>query len=101
MCARVAQGLLQILQHLVSAPHQAAPEVCLCIKLVWKTFWSATYMGIPDLLTSPEHMNGWLTALIMSLSQTPPPVRTTRVVHIWFNWFLQPRHYVEALAVWA
>jgi len=73
LVSTVFPGLLQILQQLVSNPNQASPEVCLCTRLIWKTFWSATYMGIPDLLTQPDTMNGWLTALLMSLSQTPPP----------------------------
>jgi hypothetical protein len=73
-CAPLPQGLLQILQQLVSAPNQASPEVCLCTRLIWKALWSATYMGVPDLLTSPAVVDGWLTALTLSLAQSTPQV---------------------------
>jgi len=69
------QALLRILQQLVASPAPTAPEVCLCMRLALKAFWSATYMGIPDPLAQPATMNEWMGTLLVALAQTAPEVR--------------------------
>jgi len=63
--------LLQIFTQLLAAPQQTA-EVATYTKLVAKVFWSATYMGIPDILLQPHMFNGWMGALLAAVGQQLP-----------------------------
>ncbi len=49
-------------------------EVAELLKLVCKTFWSATYMEIPAQLAEPAAFAGWMTALHTFVSQPVPEV---------------------------
>lgn len=55
----------------------AATEAGELIKLVLKTFWSATYMYVPAPLAEPQHFAGWMTALhafvLAPVPTVPPP----------------------------
>lgn len=55
----------------------AAPEAGELIKLVLKTFWSATYMYVPAPLAEPQQFAGWMTALhafvLAPVPTVPPP----------------------------
>ena len=64
--------LLQIFQQLVAAP--LTNEVCTFMRLVLKSLWSTTYMGIPAVLTNPDHINAWTSALLVALAQNMPEV---------------------------
>jgi len=54
--------LVLILQHLL-ALGSASPDVGELVKLILKTFWSATYMYIPAPLAHPQQFAPWMTAL--------------------------------------
>ncbi|KXZ43736.1 hypothetical protein GPECTOR_81g184 [Gonium pectorale] len=62
--------LLHIFQQLLAAPPSA--QVSGYIKLVCKTFWSATYMGVPAALLERETFVGWMGALHSALMQPEP-----------------------------
>ncbi|KAK9824621.1 hypothetical protein WJX72_011782 [[Myrmecia] bisecta] len=55
-------GLLAIFQGLLSTNSPTLVHADL-LKLVCKTFWSVTYMGIPDVLLQPDQFAGWMTCL--------------------------------------
>ncbi|KAL3141839.1 hypothetical protein ABBQ32_004507 [Trebouxia sp. C0010 RCD-2024] len=61
---QVFQGLLQSGSH--------AEIVAELLKLICKAFWSATYMGIPDMLIQQDHFVGWMTC-IHTLMDMPVP----------------------------
>lgn len=63
-CVPGPQVLLHIFRQLLSAP-TLTPDVCTYIKLVCKTFWSVTYLGVPDLLLV-SHYALWDTAAALS-----------------------------------
>ncbi|KAG2439798.1 hypothetical protein HYH02_010433 [Chlamydomonas schloesseri] len=63
--------LLHIFRQLLAAP--PSPQVSGYIKLVCKTFWSATYMGVPATLLERETFAGWMGALHTALTQPEPP----------------------------
>jgi hypothetical protein len=50
-------------------------EVAELQKLVCKTFWSATYMGIPSLLLQDEQFTGWMTCLLEAVQRPVPQVQ--------------------------
>lgn len=52
--------------------HTQVPEF---IKLICKVFWSATFMGIPELLVQQEHFQGWMMAFHTALRKPLPWVR--------------------------
>ena len=56
------------------AANSAAPEVAELLKLVCKTFWSATYMEIPPQLLEASQFGGWMTALHTLVLQPMPTV---------------------------
>lgn len=58
------QGLLQ--------SGSQAEIVAELLKLICKAFWSATYMGIPDLLLQQDQFVGWMTC-IHTLMDMPVP----------------------------
>ena len=58
------QGLLQSGSH--------AEIVAELLKLICKALWSATYMGIPDMLIQQDHFVGWMTCL-HTLMDMPVP----------------------------
>lgn len=53
-------SLLHIFQMLL-AMDSSSPELAELLKLVCKTFWSATYMSIPAVLNQPEQFSGWMS----------------------------------------
>lgn len=57
----------------ISKPKRPASQVSSYIKLVCKTFWSATYMGVPAALLQREAFLGWMGALHAALVQPQPP----------------------------
>ncbi|KAK9839718.1 hypothetical protein WJX81_008385 [Elliptochloris bilobata] len=63
--------LLQILQNLL-ALNSASLEVAELLKLVLKTFWSATFMGVPAVLLRPDQFTGW-TGCFLELIRRPVP----------------------------
>jgi len=65
----VIQGLLQS-----GSQAEIAAEL---LKLICKAFWSATYMGIPDMLLQQDQFIGWMTC-IHTLMDMPVPK-----VHHW------------------
>ncbi len=65
----VMQGLLQS-----GSQAEIAAEL---LKLICKAFWSATYMGIPDMLLQQDQFIGWMTC-IHTLMDMPVPK-----VHHW------------------
>lgn len=62
--------LLHIFRQLLAAPPSA--QISTYVKLVCKTFWSATYMGVPSTLLQPEPFSGWMGALGTALTQPEP-----------------------------
>jgi hypothetical protein len=52
----------------------ALAQLSVYIKLVCKTFWSATYMGIPELLLRRGVFQEWMRTLHAALQQQEPPV---------------------------
>jgi hypothetical protein len=44
------------------------------LKLVLKIFWSATYMGIPDIMLTEQHFTGWLGCLHQAITMPVPTV---------------------------
>ncbi|GLC37117.1 hypothetical protein PLESTB_000981600 [Pleodorina starrii] len=62
--------LLHIFRQLLAAPPSA--QISGYIKLVCKTFWSATYMGVPAALLDRETFGGWMGALHSALTQAEP-----------------------------
>lgn len=58
--------------------HAPPPQISTYVKLVCKTFWSATYMGVPSTLLQPEPFSGWMGALGTALTQPEPAVRSRR-----------------------
>ncbi|KAL4855989.1 Importin beta-like SAD2 [Chlorella vulgaris] len=52
--------LLHIFQMLL-AMDSSSPELAELLKLVCKTFWSATYMSIPACLNTEQQFTGWMT----------------------------------------
>ncbi|EFJ51590.1 hypothetical protein VOLCADRAFT_79706 [Volvox carteri f. nagariensis] len=62
--------LLHIFRQLLAAPPSA--QISGYIKLVCKTFWSSTYMGVPAALLEPETFTGWMGALHSALTQAEP-----------------------------
>ena len=42
------------------------------LKLVLKTFWSATFMGVPAVLLRSDQFNGW-TSCFLELIRRPVP----------------------------
>lgn len=57
----------------VHAAHRA--QVCEYIKLICKTFWSATYMGMPEQFSQQNMFLQWMSALGNALTKPQPPVR--------------------------
>lgn len=55
-------SLYSAVQHLL-ALGSASPDVGELVKLILKTFWSATYMYIPAPLAHPQQFAPWMTAL--------------------------------------
>ncbi len=49
-------------------------EVAELLKLICKTFWSASYMEIPAQLAEPAQFGGWMTALHSFVLQPVPAV---------------------------
>lgn len=45
------------------------------VKLCFKVFWSATFMGIPDVLLGDEQFGGWMRGLHEVLTRALPLVR--------------------------
>lgn len=64
--------LLQIFQMLL-AMDSTAPELAELLKLVCKTYWSATYMSIPPLLNQEQQFTGWM-ACFHTLMMKPLPL---------------------------
>jgi hypothetical protein len=54
------------------ALNSASLEVAELLKLVLKTFWSATFMGVPAVLLRPDQFTGW-TGCLMELIRRPVP----------------------------
>jgi hypothetical protein len=71
-------ALLSIL-HAVLANPSAGVAVGLSpshyVKLILKVFWSATFMGIPDILLADDQFQGWMGGLHDVLRRHPPAVR--------------------------
>lgn len=63
--------LLQIFNSLLSLDTHD-PQIAVYLKLVCKVFWSATYMGIPDVLLQPEQFMGWMTGVHLALMKPLP-----------------------------
>jgi len=63
--------LLSIFNQIVASP-AAAPEAGEILKLVGKTFWSCTFLEIPDHIAQPEVFQAWLVAF-HSLIVRPVP----------------------------
>ncbi|DBB04276.1 hypothetical protein WJX77_005934 [Trebouxia sp. C0004] len=63
--------LLQVFQGLLQSGSQAEIAAEL-LKLICKAFWSATYMGIPDMLLQQDQFIGWMTC-IHTLMDMPVP----------------------------
>ena len=45
------------------------------LKLICKAFWSATYMGIPDMLLQQEQFVGWMTCIHTLMDMPVPKAR--------------------------
>eukprot|EP00898_Chlorokybus_atmophyticus_P004844 jgi/Chlat1/5360/Chrsp35S05283 len=63
--------LLNMLQALLAVPNPT-PEIAELIKLVCKTFWSATYLEIPPLLREHTTFSAWMVAFHTLLSMPVP-----------------------------
>ena len=61
------QGLLQ--------SGSQAEIVAELLKLICKAFWSATYMGIPDMLLHPDQFVGWMTCIHTLMDMPVPKAR--------------------------
>jgi hypothetical protein len=68
----VMQGLLQL-----GSQAEIAAEL---LKLICKAFWSATYMGIPDMLLQQDQFIGWMTC-IHTLMDVPVPKVHHHLLH--------------------
>lgn len=51
-----------------------AENVAELLKLICKAFWSATYMGIPDMLLQQEQFVGWMTCIHTFMDMPVPKV---------------------------
>lgn len=60
------QGLIE-----VDSPSLELAEV---LKLICKVFWSATWMGIPDILLQESQFVGWMTGFHKLLVKPVPQV---------------------------
>jgi len=54
-----------------SATSEEAGEVT---KLIFKVFWSATYMAVPAILLQPDQFAGWMNCFHTYLSRPLPQV---------------------------
>lgn len=63
-----------LLQQLL-AMESSAPELAELLKLVCKTFWSATYMAIPPLLNTEPQFAGWMGGFLALIQRPLPLVR--------------------------
>lgn len=54
------------------ALNSSSLEVAELLKLVLKTFWSATFMGVPAVLLRSDQFNGW-TGCFLELIRRPVP----------------------------
>ena len=61
------QGLLQS-----GSQAEVAAEL---LKLICKAFWSATYMGIPDMLLQQDQFIGWMTCIHTLMDMPVPKVQ--------------------------
>ncbi len=66
--------LLSIFSSLLAQPVLSA-QAALYSKLVCKTFWSATFMGIPAVLLQEEQFSGWMRCFHEALRKPVPEVR--------------------------
>ena len=62
----MVQGLIE-----VDSPSLELAEV---LKLICKVFWSATWMGIPDILLQEGQFLGWMTGFHKLLVKPVPQV---------------------------
>ena len=51
-------------------------EVAELLKLVLKTFWSATFMGVPAVLLRPDQFTGWTTCFLELIRRPVPQARS-------------------------
>lgn len=70
----VVQGLLQS-----GSNEEIAAEL---LKLICKAFWSATYMGIPEMLLQQDQFVGWMTCIHSFMDTPVPKVRPTAALPI-------------------
>ena len=61
----------------------SAPELAELLKLVCKTFWSATYMAIPAILNQEAQFAGWMACLHALMVKPLPLVRPRGVDCRW------------------
>ena len=54
------------------AMNSSSLEVAELLKLVLKTFWSATFMGVPAVLLRSDQFTGW-TSCFLELIRRPVP----------------------------
>ena len=73
---------MSMLQGLLQSGSQAEIAAEL-LKLICKAFWSATYMGIPDMLLQQDQFVGWMTC-IHTLMDMPVP----KVHHLHMHTFV-------------
>lgn len=60
----------------VDSPSLELAEV---LKLICKVFWSATWMGIPDILLQESQFVGWMTGFHKLLVKPVPQVNARRL----------------------
>ena len=63
--------LLRMLQSIVRSG-TAATEAAEIIKLICKTFWSATYIALPPALRDPAHFGAWMEGIFVVINQPVP-----------------------------
>ena len=77
--------LLQLFTKLLSSPAgpQGYGQVAQYQKLICKVFWSASFMGIPQLLLQEEQFKGWMQCFHMALRRPIPWVSGAWGVEGW------------------
>ena len=60
------QGLLAVESEAIEVPE--------LLKLVFKTFWSATYICIPPILLREDQFSGWMAGLLCFMQRPVPTV---------------------------
>jgi hypothetical protein len=64
--------LLRLWTGLLSNPAAEPLQLAEFQKLICKIFWSATFMGMPDIVVTEEGFNGWMGCLHQAVTRPIP-----------------------------